>query len=140
MLTDDLNGLLSDIYVVYVQTQGYHWTVTGPFFGALHTLFGEFYEEHIDEIDLIAERVRALESNPPITLQGFISNSQFPEAADIPTYQEMISRLLVKNEVIAATCDEIAKRNPLDQATVNLLADLAFAAGRRAWKLRAHLT
>lgn len=40
-LTDSLNRLLADCFVLYLKTKNFHWHVRGPQFRDLHLLFDE---------------------------------------------------------------------------------------------------
>jgi starvation-inducible DNA-binding protein len=37
-LVDSLNGLLADLFTLYVKTKNFHWHVRGPHFRDLHLL------------------------------------------------------------------------------------------------------
>jgi starvation-inducible DNA-binding protein len=56
----ELNKLLADEVILYVQTRNYHWNVEGSSFYEMH-LFYEKQFTQIDEImDAVAERIRVL--------------------------------------------------------------------------------
>ena len=59
-LADRLGMALSDTYVLYVKTQGFHWNVAGPLFYSLHKLTQAQYEDMFGAIDQLAERIRAI--------------------------------------------------------------------------------
>ena len=40
-----LSRLLADTYVLYGNTHGFHWNVTGPMFNTLHLMFMDQYTE-----------------------------------------------------------------------------------------------
>lgn len=61
-LTESLNQVLAASYPVMSLTHLAHWSVEGPVFFALHTAFQTQYEELFVAIDVIAERVRALDA------------------------------------------------------------------------------
>src|SRR5690348_7931395 len=60
VIADGLARFLADTYAMYVKTQNFHWNVTGREFYALHLLLEKQYEEIAEELDEIAERIRAL--------------------------------------------------------------------------------
>lgn len=64
-LIDSLNGLLADLFALYLKTKNFHWHVAGPQFRDLHLLFDEQATELFALTDVIAERVR---KNGGITL------------------------------------------------------------------------
>lgn len=57
-LIDSLNGLLADLFALYLKTKNFHWHVAGPQFRDLHLLFDEQAAEIFALTDIIAERVR----------------------------------------------------------------------------------
>ncbi len=61
-VADALQQFLSDTYALYLLTHNYHWNVEGPRFSSLHLLFEQQYNELFLAVDLIAERIRALDS------------------------------------------------------------------------------
>ena len=59
-IAQGLSRLLADTYVLYGNTHGFHWNVTGPMFNTLHLMFMDQYTELWTALDVIAERIRAL--------------------------------------------------------------------------------
>jgi starvation-inducible DNA-binding protein len=57
-LIDSLNGLLADLFALYVKTKNFHWHVAGPQFHDLHLLFDTQATEVFALTDIVAERVR----------------------------------------------------------------------------------
>ena len=78
-ITQRLNSLLSDEYVLYVKTLNYHWNVVGPFWNDLHLFFGKQYAQLALFIDDIAERARTLGSVAVGSMQGFIDHARIKE-------------------------------------------------------------
>lgn len=139
-----LNTLLADEYLLYVKTQNYHWNVTGLMFNDLHTFFGKQYEQLADIVDSVAERVRALGERSLGTMQEFLDNARLKEVPSIvPTAQEMIKNLLEDHETIIRTLrgDIDATTNEFeDVGTNNFLSDLITQHEKMAWMLRAYIS
>src|SRR5437667_6761382 len=55
-----MNGLLADVFELYVKTKNFHWHVSGPHFRDYHLLFDEQATEIFATVDDLAERVRKL--------------------------------------------------------------------------------
>jgi len=53
-----LNGVLADVFAIYVKTKNFHWHVSGPHFRDYHRLFDEQAQELFAMTDELAERVR----------------------------------------------------------------------------------
>ena len=56
-----LSALLADSFTLYMMTHNFHWNVTGPQFNSLHQMFMGQYTEQWNALDIIAERIRALD-------------------------------------------------------------------------------
>lgn len=95
-LSDKLNIHLSSFVVTYTKLEGFHWTVEGPRFLAIHSLFNDLYEEIDSFIDKIAERIRQLECKPFYTLAQYIEASYINETNPNKDYScnEMIEIIL----------------------------------------------
>jgi starvation-inducible DNA-binding protein len=57
-LIESLNGLLADLFALYLKTKNFHWHVSGPQFHDLHLLFDTHATELFALTDIVAERVR----------------------------------------------------------------------------------
>jgi starvation-inducible DNA-binding protein len=55
-----LNEILADSMVLYALYKKNHWLVSGPTFYQLHLLFDKHYEEQVELVDLLAERIQSL--------------------------------------------------------------------------------
>lgn len=88
-----------------------HWQVTGPTFYQLHLLFDKHYEEQVDLVDAVAERIQAF---------GGVSVAMGADVAEMtkvprpPKGREeapvMISRLLEAHEMILTEARAFAKK------------------------------
>ena len=58
---EGLSKLLADTYTLYLNTHNFHWNVTGPMFNTLHLMFMDQYTELWNSVDVIEERIRALD-------------------------------------------------------------------------------
>src|SRR5580704_14853398 len=55
-----LNGLLADVFALYLKTKNFHWHMSGPHFRDYHLLLDEQGDQIFAMTDPIAERVRKL--------------------------------------------------------------------------------
>ena len=76
----NLNEFLSDLEVMTVKLQNYHWNVTGKGFFITHEKLEEYYEEMREEIDEIAELIVMKGYEPLGTMKEFLQNSEIQEA------------------------------------------------------------
>ena len=135
-----LEKLLANIYVLYVKTQNFHWNIESPHFGALHAFFEEQYKELAEDIDTIAERIRALGSYAPGSLKFFYETAELHEEPGALKAMAMCRQLLQDREhIIGQMKAIIAALDEHDIGTGNMLEDRVEAYEKAAWMLRAHL-
>lgn len=136
-----LSEFLSDSYVIYVKTHGYHWNVRGPHFGSLHKLTEEHYQDLAAAIDVIAERIRALGENAPGSMAQFRRLSDLEEAEGVPTAEEMVRDLASDHTKMSKRAAELIKE--AEDADDAVTADLATARkafhDKASWMLRSFL-
>ena len=133
-----LNGLLADVFALYLKTKNFHWHMSGPHFRDYHLLLDEHGDQIFAMTDPIAERVRKLGGNT-IRSIGHISRQQrIPDNdAAYVTPQDMLAELREDNRKLVSimrsahdTCDEYN-----DVASTSLLEVWIDETERRAWFL-----
>lgn len=67
-LLSRMNQILSKTFALYFSAHSIHWNVTGINFAALHSYFGDLYEDLHSAVDPIAEHIRALGAMAPTSL------------------------------------------------------------------------
>lgn len=90
-----LNEFLSDLEIMNVKLQNYHWNVTGKGFFITHEKLEEYYDETREQIDEIAEHILSLGAEPLGTMQDFIKNSEIQEAKN----EKIKSLEIIKNVI-----------------------------------------
>jgi len=140
-IADGLAHLLADTYTLYLKTHKYHWNVTGPMFQTLHLMFETQYNELSLAVDLIAERIRALDILAPGSYAEFVKLSSIKEDTDTPSATEMIKRLVDGQEAVVRTARALF---PLvdsahDEPTADLLTQRMQVHEKTAWMLRSLL-
>jgi starvation-inducible DNA-binding protein len=139
---EQLNILLADEYVLYTKTLKFHWNVKGKWFGPLHKLFNDQYEQLLEIADLVAERIRMLGFDAAGSLKEFSDLATLSEEPmAVKTDAEMIKLLLQGHEhVIREIRDFIEKiRETNDSGLENVLQDIMSKHEKNAWMLRSHL-
>ena len=81
-IIQNLNEFLSDLEVMSVKLQNYHWNVRGRNFFVIHEKLEEYYNEVREQIDEIAEHILTKGFEPLGTMRDFMQNSQIQEAAN----------------------------------------------------------
>lgn len=133
--------LLSNTFVVYVQTQGVHWDLVGAEFYSLHTLTEKQYGELAEAIDEIAERIRALGFFVEGGVAAFLKGATIPTEVLAKKRGEHLSHLLSAHEAIAREARGLGSlaEEARDHGTVDLIGRRLLDHEKYAWMLRAEL-
>ena len=141
-LIEIMRKALADAYAFQLKVNNYHWNVTGPNFPQYHEFLGKLYQEVFASTDNIAEQIRALDAYAPGSFTRFIELTDIEDEVNIPTSNEMISRLVADNDKYLETLNMAFKlANQFDkQGLVNFLADRIDVHNKHAWMLRSIIT
>jgi starvation-inducible DNA-binding protein len=133
-----LNGVLADVFALYMKTKNFHWHMSGPHFRDYHLMLDEQSDQLFAMTDPIAERVRKVGG---MTLRsiGHIARSQrvLDNDADYVEPLDMLGELQDDNKDLATrlreahdTCEEHR-----DIASASLIEVWIDETERRAWFL-----
>ena len=141
LIAEGLSSVLSDSYVLYLKTHGFHWNVTGTMFQTLHTLFETQYTELALAVDEVAERIRAIGEFAPGSYAQFLNQATLQEEQSVPEATAMIQQLLEGNEAVAAQARRVIPiaEEAQDQASADLMVQRVQAHEKYAWMLRSLL-
>src|SRR5436305_14846605 len=142
-MTEQLNQLLADSITLRDLYKKSHWQVAGPTFYQLHLLFDKHFEEQVEIVDTIAERIQLL---------GGISLAMAHDIAETTKIERpprgreevpvQISRLLDAHQIIIGECRPFAKRAATlgDEGTNDLIvSDVLRTNELQVWFLSEHL-
>jgi starvation-inducible DNA-binding protein len=140
-VTEALSRLLADSYTLYVKTHNYHWNVTGPMFGTLHTLFETQYTELALAVDEIAERIRAGGARAPGSYSEFAELAAVKEDRSSPDATQMVRNLTQDQATVVEAGELVVKAAEAagDQASADLGVRRIEVHEKNAWMLRSHL-
>ncbi|OGV78442.1 MAG: DNA starvation/stationary phase protection protein [Methylotenera sp. RIFCSPLOWO2_02_FULL_45_14] len=140
-IAQGLSHLLADTYTLYLKTHYFHWNVTGPMFSTLHLMFEVQYNELALAVDLIAERIRALDVYAPGTYRDFAKLTSIKESESVPKAQDMIAELVAGHEAVCRTARSVfpSADAASDEATADLLTQRLQVHEKTAWMLRSLL-
>jgi starvation-inducible DNA-binding protein len=138
----DLCHLLADTYALYLKTQNFHWNVTGKHFFMLHLAFENQYKELAEAIDLIAERIRALNVFAPASFQQFQELAGIKSETSIPSDENMLTELCQGHEHLVNELQTMIERaeEEGDQATMDMMIERQTHHQKLAWMLRSSLS
>ncbi len=138
-----LNQLLADSITLRDMYKKHHWQVAGPTFYQLHLLFDKHFNEQVDIVDTIAERIQLLGG---VTIAMGADVGELTQIARPPRGKEevpvQISRLLEAHKIIIEGCHKIAKAadESGDDGTNDLaVSDVLRANELQAWFIMQHL-
>ena len=133
-----LNGVLADVFALYLKTKNFHWHMSGPHFRDYHLLLDEQGDQLYAMTDPIAERIRktggtTLRSIGHIARMQRISDND----SDYVDPLDMLSELREDNATLAARLREA--HNVTDEhrdiASSSLLENWIDETERRTWFL-----
>jgi len=133
-----MNGLLADVFALYVKTKNFHWHMSGPHFRDYHLLLDEQSDQIFAMTDPIAERVRKIGGNTLHSI-GEIAREQriLDNDAEYVDPHGMLAELRDDNSELTkrmrevhGVCDEYG-----DVATASLLEVWIDETERRTWFL-----
>ncbi|GGG72241.1 Dps family protein [Edaphobacter dinghuensis] len=133
-----MNGILADVFALYLKTKNFHWHMSGPHFRDYHLLLDEHGDQLFAMTDPIAERVRKI-GGTTLRSTGHIARLQriSDNDADYVEPEDMLAELREDNLALTkrlreahATCDDHD-----DVATASLIENWIDETERRTWFL-----
>jgi starvation-inducible DNA-binding protein len=133
-----MNGILADVFALYVKTKNFHWHLSGPHFRDYHLMLDEQSDQIFAMTDLIAERIRKV-GGTTLRSIGHIARLKHIEDNDAEYVEpsDMLAELREDNQALVArmreahdVCDE--RR---DIATTSLIEQWIDETERRSWFL-----
>ena len=142
-MTEQLNLLLADTITLRDLYKKSHWQVAGPTFYQLHLLFDKHFDQQVELVDTIAERIQVL---------GGVSLAMAHDVAETTRIERpprgreevpvQISRLLDAHQIIIGHCRPLAKRaSELGDDGTNdmVISDVLRSNELQVWFLSEHL-
>lgn len=93
-LAEQLNKLLSNFQLFYINARGFHWNIKGDKFFELHLKFEELYTDALVKIDEVAERILTLGHQPLHSFTGYLKTADIKEATNISDGKKAIGHVL----------------------------------------------
>jgi starvation-inducible DNA-binding protein len=138
-----LNQLLADSIALRDMYKKHHWQVSGPTFYQLHLLFDKHFNEQVEIVDTIGERVQLL-GGVTVAMGGDVAEmTRIPRPPrgreEVPV---QISRLLEAHKIIIQSCLDISEAADKvgDQGTNDLaVSDVLRPNELQSWFIGQHL-
>ena len=133
-----MNGVLADVFALYMKTKNFHWHMSGPHFRDYHVMLDEQSDQIYAMTDPIAERIRKV-GGTTLRSIGHIARTQriLDNDADYVEPSDMLAELCEDNKTLATrlreahgVCDDHH-----DIATASFIEVLIDETERRTWFL-----
>ena len=137
-LIEQLRTILGTNFGLYFKIHSYHWNVEGPNFVEYHTYLGNLYTQIFNNTDLIAEKLRALETYTPVSLTRMKELSDIEEDVSVLETMPMFQNLVVANDryIIHLRAGIVAAEAANEPAIGNFLQDILDQHQKHAWFLK----
>ncbi len=139
----NLNQVLADTMTLRDMYKKHHWQVAGPTFYQLHLLFDKHYDEQVELVDLIAERIQVLGGLSIAMAADVAETTLIPRAPrgreEVPV---QVSRLLHAHEIILKevhTMARLASEQGDDGTNDLLISDVMRRNELQVWFLAEHV-
>lgn len=107
---EKMQQVLGDTFVLYMKTYAVHWNYTGTNFFSVHKMTEGQYQELAEAVDLIAERIRAMGHEAPISLSSILNSADLNEIKkENISAGVMLEELVKGNELLSKRAKEAAK-------------------------------
>ncbi len=133
-----MNGILADVFALYLKTKNFHWHMSGPHFRDYHLLLDEQADQLYAMTDPIAERIRKTGGSTLRSI-GHIARLQriSDNDAEYVDPLDMLAELRQDNESLAARLREVhdVVDEVRDIATASLIENWIDETEKRTWFL-----
>ncbi|MFB6306511.1 MAG: Dps family protein [Flavobacteriales bacterium] len=134
-LATKLNDLLANYSTFYQNVRGYHWNITGENFFELHEKFEELYNDLIQKIDEIAERILTLGYKPEHRYSKYVKESEIPESDEVSNGDKAMTEVLEAFKVLLTKQRELLdlSDDADDEGTNALMSDYISEQEKLVW-------
>ena len=133
-----MNGILADVFALYLKTKNFHWHLSGPHFRDYHLMLDEQADQLFAMTDPVAERVRKI-GGTTLRSIGHVSRLQrvTDNDAEYVEPEDMLAELCEDNKALAARLREAHDvcDGHRDLATASLIENWIDETERRTWFL-----
>ena len=133
-----MNGILADVFALYLKTKNFHWHMSGPHFRDYHLMLDEQADQLFAMADPIAERIRKLGGSTLRSI-GHIGRTQrvLDNDADYVEPSDMLAELREDNKTLAASFRAVHDvcNEHRDIASASLIEAWIDETERRTWFL-----
>lgn len=140
-VAEGLNELLANFQMYYQNLRGFHWNVKGNRFFVLHAKFEELYNDAVEKVDELAERVLTLGHTPLHSYAAYAKAASIKPVENVSdgdkcleAILENLSVLIRQERSILCLAEEAG-----DDGTQDLLTPYISQQEKLVWMLLAYL-
>ena len=140
-LSEQLNLLLANFQLFYINARGFHWNIKGEKFFELHVKFEELYTDALVKVDEVAERILTLGHTPVHSFTEYVKMSSIREVKNVSdgnvAVKEVVNgftELLNLEREILKLADEA-----LDEGTLAMMSDYIREQEKTVWMYSSYL-
>ena len=140
-MVDQLNRLLANVQLFYMNTRGLHWNITGEKFFELHLKFEELYNDLNLKADELAERILTLEGTPTHNFTAYKSVAEIQELKDVNDAAKGVQSVIESLGVLIRLERELLSlaQQANDEGTSALMSDYIREQEKLVWMYSAYL-
>ncbi|EPC02870.1 hypothetical protein L861_23960 [Litchfieldella anticariensis FP35 = DSM 16096] len=140
-LAEQLNALLANYQIFYMNVRGYHWNVKGPNFFELHAKFEEFYTDLLTKIDEVAERILTLGHKPVHAYSDYVELASIREDKNVHDGEACVRGVIKGYQALIELQREILSlaSDADDEGTAAQASDYIREQEKTIWMLNAYL-
>lgn len=140
-LANKLNELLANFQLFYINARGFHWNITGNKFFELHAKFEELYNDSLEKVDEVAERILTLGYTPVHSYSAYLAASTIKEAINVSDGTAAVTKVLEAFRILLQIEREIKDLadQANDEGTGALMSDYIRQQEKLVWMYSASL-
>lgn len=141
-LSNQLNDLLANYQLFYMNVRGFHWNIKGNKFFELHVKFEELYNDLQIKIDEIAERVLTLGSTPKHSFTDYLETSEIKSLTNVTGSEETVNSVLESFKTVITKQRALLEQSGEadDEGTQALMSDYIREQEKLVWMYTAYLS
>jgi starvation-inducible DNA-binding protein len=140
-LAAELNVLLANFQLFYINVRGFHWNIKGTDFFELHLKFEELYTDAQLKIDEVAERILTLGHTPLHSYGSYLELSTIRPLIDVSSGREAMKHVVDAFAVLLRQERRllVLAADAADEGTSALMSDYIRLQEKSVWMFQAYL-
>ncbi|MBP2649466.1 MAG: Ferritin Dps family protein [Firmicutes bacterium] len=141
-VAEGLNVYLANLNILYSKLHNFHWNVVGAGFFGLHAKTQELYEKMATELDIVAERIKALEYMPLASMHEYLQAATISDISSKPFTTEEVTQMIINDFScivrLLRKIEAFAKKAS-DECTIGLITEAICYFEKQIWLMNASL-